>query len=474
MVFSKVILTTVMMRNVIRPISLKGLSQAQLEELSFNSSSHNLKGTFDLKISFRGFRVKMAMSREIPINVDPEFRWRSVMRTKVGQGKPRGPRIGTRSYSLPSEPSIFLETLNPKEREGDDVEGNSAEISRQGLNEREMSENDKFSGNVLTLSTDLLKEQGYNGDTTDEQLNKSEEREQRRHFFQENPVVGDLVRVFEEHYTSSVPSRPIKLGRRNTYGPESSGESHLAPTRRTLNASGITDRNDTSFDIPIYVESDGRKDGTLEIEGSHFCESHSLKETGSHQEPQPSEQFSDCESELVEPKSSYDEEIHVSIERDNGGVQERINEEINDKREEYQAHLHPEESNIVQGQRTIEDQPEPFEIPHLPPRASETGQQESEKKLLQIGGILKKADDLAREVDAFSESIKTKEYLILEEVLTRCLIELDAVEANQDENVRVERKKGVQILQQLLAQLEEKIEPDTIESKAGRDDTTES
>ena len=417
----------------------------------------------------------MAASREIPIKVDPEFRWRSVMRTNEEQGKPRGTRVGTRSYSLPCEPSIFLETLYPKEREADDAEGNSAEISRQGLNEREKSENDKISGKFLTLSTDLLKEQGYNGDTmTDEQLNKSEEREQRRHFFQENPVVGDLVRVFEEHYTSSVPSRPIKLGRRNTYGPESSGESHLAPTRRTLNASGITDRNETSFDIPIYVESDGRKDGTLEIEGSHFCESHSLKETGSREEPQPSEQFSDCESELVEPKSSYDEEIHVSIDRDNGGVQERINEEINDKREEYQAHLHPEESNIVQGQRTIEDQPEPFQIPHLPPKASGTGQQESEKKLLQIGGILKKADDLAREVDAFSESIKTKEYLILEEVLTRCLIELDAVEANQDENVRVERKKGVQILQQLLAQLEEKIEPDTIESKAGRDENTES
>lgn len=420
----------------------------------------------------------MATSREIPINVDPEFRWRRVMRTKEEQGKPRGTRVGTRvgtrSYSLPCEPSIFLETLYPKEREGDNAEGDSAEISRKGLNEREKIENDKISGKFLTLSTDLLKEQGYNGDTTDEHLNKSEEREQRRHFFEENPVVGDLVRVFEEHYTSSVPSRPIKLGRRNTYGPESSGESHLAPTRRTLNASGITDRNETSFDIPIYVESDGRKDGTLEIGGSHFCESHSLKETGSHEEPQPSEQFSDCESELVEPKSSYDEEIHVSIERDNRGVQERINEEINDKREEYQAHLHPKESNIVQGQRTIEDQPEPFQIPHLPPKASETGQQESEKKLLQIGGILKKADDLAREVDAFSESIKTKEYLILEEVLTRCLIELDAVEANQDENVRVERKKGVQILQQLLAQLEEKIESGTIESKAGRDDNTES
>ena len=65
-------------------------------------------------------------------------------------------------------------------------------------------------------------------------------RLQTLHFskVEENPVVGDLVRVFEEHYTSSVPSRPIKLGRRNTYGPESSGESHLVPTRRTLNASG--------------------------------------------------------------------------------------------------------------------------------------------------------------------------------------------------------------------------------------------
>ena len=416
----------------------------------------------------------MATSREIPINVDPQFRWRSVVRTNEEQGKPRA-RFGTRSYSLPCEPSIFLETLNTKESEGDDAEGNSAEISRQGLNEREKSENDKISEKFWTLSTDLLKEQGYNGDTADEQLKKSEEREQRRHFFEENPVVGDLVRVFEEHYTSSVPSGPIKLGRRNTYGPESSGESHLAPTRRTINTSGITDRNETSFNIPIYVESGGRKDGTLEIDGSHFRESHGfLEERDSHEQPQPFEQFSDCESELVEPKSSYDEEIHMSIERDNKGVQERINEEINDKREEYQAHLHPEERNIVQGQRTIEDQPEPFQIPQLPPKASETGQQEGEKKLLQIGSILKKADDLAREVNAFSESIKTKEYLILEEVLTRCLIELDAVEANQDEDVRVERKKGVQILQQLLAQLEEKIEPDTIESKADRDDNSES
>ena len=397
----------------------------------------------------------MAMSRNIPINVHPGFRWRT---TSGDQGKPR---TFSRSFSLPCEPKIklFVETSNPSrgDKEQDSTEENTAEIPRQAINDMKRNENDKYS--EFWSLPDLLKGPKFSEGTAG-RLKESEEKEKRRHFFTENPVVEDLERVFENYYTSSLPSRPIKLGRRNTYGPGE--ESHLAPKLTRRNVSGVN--SETSFDIPIYVESNERKDGTDESEGNNVSESEARKENVIR-EDQTIKQISEAENEKVsEPKiNAFREEICASV-KDN---KECVLEKPDDNSDECGINLHHEEGNIDQGQNEVNNMEpcEPIEIPPLQPQHTEAEHNESKKKLLKIQSILKKADDLEKEVTAFCDSTKTKEYLILEEVLTCCLIDLDGIETNQDEIVRVARKQGVQMLQKTLARLEGKITSEPVENK---------
>ena len=94
---------------------------------------------------------------------------------------------------------------------------------------------------------------------------------------------------------------------------------------------------------------------------------------------------------------------------------------------------------------------------------------ESKNKLLIIQSILKKAEKLEKEVLAFDESSKSKAYLAIEEKLTRLLIELDGIEANRDENIRLTRKRAVQQLQRALTQLEENISCRGVQNNEDKD-----
>ena len=397
----------------------------------------------------------MSLSREIPISVHPEFRVRA---TCENQGKPR---ILTQSSSLPCGQRIELvaETSNSS-KDGDEETStaenvqNTAELPIECLNVQNRDENKEFTEFWKTGLPDHPNGQNFK-EGIPSKLHVREEKEERRHFFTENPFVEDLVRVFEDHYTSG-PSHPVKLGRRNTYSAESLGESHLAPKLTRRNSDGFH-RNETSFIIPIKVEFDDRDDGNRK-EGNNFSESVLQGDCVIHGEGTIKP---DLKADSVQIKTEKDQEIvDDGLDGSSKGYEKDEDCVLEDPKEnsiETDRYLNHEEANTDQGRLTDAPKPNPSQSPLLQPQQTEVKNDENRKKLLKIQSILNKANELEKEVDAFSDKNKTKEYLILEEVLTCCLIELDAIETNRDENIRLARKKGVQLLQRTLTRLERKI-----------------
>lgn len=488
---------------------------------------------------------KMAMSREIPISVHPEFR----RQMTDEQGKPR---IFTRSSSLPSRPKLNLvrETLNPNEfpkekASKEDHEQTAAESPSQGTNATKRNQNNPFWKANMPAEYPKVKH-------GPRKQNASEGREQRRYFFTENPFIGDLEKVFEDQYNSD--RRPLKLGRRNTYSAGSSRETHHSEPTIGRN---FTERNKkgTSFDVPIQVEfNDEIKNFDDKEKKSSPKPHHSDPKTGRNLTARNKKGTSfeiPTHVELDEVRDCIDMEKESSLEphqseptsfgknSDNRNIQEAFFDipiqvefdEVKNGREIKDKDL---EENKVKGENSVHDteqtatpvlevnteQSEPpdvvsfdgFEdcdkgekdrdLDQLNSESNEdtagegnegkentqkcqvevedgdqsqrvlssclpqefTEENESKNKLLTIQSILKKAEGLERKVDAFSDSGKTKEYLILEEVLTCCLIELDGIETNRDENIRLARKTTVQQLQKTLARLEQKVSCRTVEN----------
>lgn len=449
-----------------------------------------------VNLTTQGF--KMAMSREIPISVHPEFR----RQMTDEQGKPR---IFTRSSSLPSRPklNLVMETLNPngfheEQASKEDHKQTTVESPSQGTNGTKRNQNNTFwkpSVPVDYPKVELLSEHGPR------KQNTSERKEQRRHFFAENPFIGDLERVFEDQYNSD--RRPVKLGRRNTYSPGSSRETHHSKPKIGRN---FTERNkkETSFDIPIHVEFDEIKDCN-DLEKKSSPEPHQSEPTFGKNSARRNiqEAFFDIpvqvefdevkggneikdkdlkENKVIEENSVQDTEqttkpaLEVNTEQSTFRVNEPsavasfdgikdCNKSDKDKdldpfnsdsNEEDTAREGNEgKENTIKCQVVEEDGEQSQRMSSLPQEFTE--ENESKKKLLTIQSILKKAEGLERKVDAFNDSSKTKEYLVLEEVLTCCLIELDGIETNRDENIRLARKTAVQQLQKTLVRLEQKV-----------------
>lgn len=477
---------------------------------------------------------KMATSRDIPIRVHPEFR----RQMTDEQGKPR---IFTRSTSLPSRPKLNLvrETLNPngfhkEQASKEDKKQPTDESPSQGSNGTKRSQNYAFWKADKPVDYTKVKH-------GPRKQNASEEREQRRYFFAENPFIEDLEKAFEDQYNSD--RRPLKLGRRNTYSAGSSRKTHHSEPRIGRN---FTERNKkgTSFDVPIEVEFNEIKDcGDMEKKSS--TKPH-------HFEPKTERNFTQGTSfevpidiEFDEVKDCIDMEKKSSLEphqseptsfgknSDNRNIQEAffdipIQVEFDELKDGSEVKDKDLEENKVKGENSVHDteqitkpvlevntkqtetshvvsfdglkdcdkgekdkdldqfnfesneedtaskenegkenpqkcqvvedgeQSQPVSSLCLPQEFTEENH-ESRNKLSTIQSILKKAEGLERKVDAFSDGSKTKEYLILEEVLTCCLIELDGIETNRDENIRLARKTAVQQLQKTLSRLEQKV-----------------
>lgn len=405
----------------------------------------------------------MAMSREIPINVHPEYRRQQT--TSEEQGKPR---IFTRSSSLPSGPKLKLvmETLNRPSgaRKGQaskaEHEKAATECPRQGTNGTKRNQNYKFWKS--SLPRDLYPKIEYLSEHGPCEQNAREGREQRRHFFTENPFVEDLEKVFENQYASASKRRPVKLGRRNTFGAGSSRDTHQSAPKIGKNSSG-GNKKDVFFNVPVQVEFNEIKDGNYEIkDGNYENEKKDLIENkvdekdNIHGEEQTTKPVSEVDTGELQNHNTFriqviNEPCDVSydgIKDCNTIDKEQVLDELNsDGNEDTAREINEGKANTELGQIVINIQDDE--------QFSEDN--EGKNKLSTIQSILKKAEGLEKEVDAFADNSKTKEYLTLEEVLTCCLIELDGIETNRDETIRLARKTAVQQLQKTLVRLEQKV-----------------
>lgn len=91
-----------------------------------------------------------------------------------------------------------------------------------------------------------------------------------------------------------------------------------------------------------------------------------------------------------------------------------------------------------------------------------------------IHSILSECQQYKDRVNSFSGTKKTKEYKILEEMLTRSLLKLDGVESGQDLSIRQARRTAVKEIQSYLDQLELKAFSDegpVAESSSATSDT---
>ena len=72
----------------------------------------------------------------------------------------------------------------------------------------------------------------------------------------------------------------------------------------------------------------------------------------------------------------------------------------------------------------------------------------------QLEAIYKEAEQLQVKVNAFSGSKKNKEYIYMDEMLTRLLIKLDNIDSEGKEEIRNARRKAVKSVQASLDLLE--------------------
>ncbi|XP_009873604.1 PREDICTED: BAG family molecular chaperone regulator 4, partial [Apaloderma vittatum] len=70
--------------------------------------------------------------------------------------------------------------------------------------------------------------------------------------------------------------------------------------------------------------------------------------------------------------------------------------------------------------------------------------------------VMGEAEELEREVDEFVGKKTDKSYRLLEEMLTKLLLELDSIETGGQDSVRQARKESVHRIQAILEELERK------------------
>ena len=81
----------------------------------------------------------------------------------------------------------------------------------------------------------------------------------------------------------------------------------------------------------------------------------------------------------------------------------------------------------------------------------------NEQKLAAIKNELVRATELISRVVAFKGTRKDKEFLYLEEYLTRCLLGLDLIETDGQENVKCARRAAVKYIYSILNDLEDRV-----------------
>ncbi|KAJ8897904.1 hypothetical protein PR048_003261 [Dryococelus australis] len=102
--------------------------------------------------------------------------------------------------------------------------------------------------------------------------------------------------------------------------------------------------------------------------------------------------------------------------------------------------------------------PSPPPPPQMPQQAPPKPQPPANDPISRVMAVQKDVDELASKVDKFSgTSRKDKEYIYLDEMLTRNLLKLDDVETEGKENVRLARKEAIKSIQKCINILEGKV-----------------
>ncbi|XP_061712937.1 BAG domain-containing protein Samui-like isoform X2 [Cydia pomonella] len=115
-----------------------------------------------------------------------------------------------------------------------------------------------------------------------------------------------------------------------------------------------------------------------------------------------------------------------------------------------QHHQHPQQH---QQQHPQQQQPPPH-APSPPPKQQPT----PNDPITLILGIQTDVLNLMSEVENFTGAKNDKQYLYLDEMLTRNLIKLDNIETDGKENIRLARKEAIKCIQKCIAVLEAKAE----------------
>lgn len=103
--------------------------------------------------------------------------------------------------------------------------------------------------------------------------------------------------------------------------------------------------------------------------------------------------------------------------------------------------------------------PQPQQKPETPPPQQEKPPQQPSQKPTPtevIQAIQKDVSQLMDQVEKFTGQYKDKQYLYLDEMLTRNLIKLDNIDTEGKENIRQARKEAIKCIQQCISILEAK------------------
>lgn len=91
----------------------------------------------------------------------------------------------------------------------------------------------------------------------------------------------------------------------------------------------------------------------------------------------------------------------------------------------------------------------------------------------QVDAVLNEAKELEKQVDDFKgNSRDNREYIVLDEMLTRCLIKLDVVETEGKDNIRIARKECIKFIQSCITKLEKKADSGAQSGESGEGDQT--
>lgn len=121
------------------------------------------------------------------------------------------------------------------------------------------------------------------------------------------------------------------------------------------------------------------------------------------------------------------------------------------QREQEQKYRQQQEEAARQQQQQQQQQSQTQNQNQKPPEAPKAA---PFSPIDQIKAIQKDVSDLMTQVEQFSGSLRDKQYLYLEEMLTRQILKLDDIDAQGQENIRSARKDSIRCIEATLSLLE--------------------